>query len=158
MTRDDPPESPTATQHPPPSNRDGKLSPRSRVLLDGAEGSLTQVHQEQPDSFFNFDQADIEYVRARLKVDERGFSLSSFPFRKGIAIVVSVLSAEKLESAAAITDRLVEDVLLNNGCRIQVDRKGLVFYMFPSKKLLLLLGAALVSAEKVFRVIQIILS
>ena len=63
-----------------------------------------------------------------------------------------------VDRAAAITDRLVEDVLLNNGCRIQVDRKGLVFYMFPSKKLLLLLGAALVSAEKVFRVIQIILS
>ncbi len=75
-----------------------------------------------------------------------------------VAVVVAVLSAERLESAAAITDQLVEDVLLNVGYRIQVDRKGLVFYIFPSKKMLLLLGAAFASAEKVYRAIQIFLS
>jgi hypothetical protein len=158
MTSDDPPENPTAKYHPPPSSKKGKLSLKSRVLLDGAEGSLTQVHREQPDSFLNFDEQEVDYIRARLCVQQPGFSLQSLSFKKGIAIVVAILSAERLESAASITDQLVEDVLLNVGCRIQVDRKGMIFYVFPSKKMLLLLGAALASAEKVFRVIQVILS
>lgn len=53
MISDDPPEDSRATKHPPPSDEKGKLSTKSRVLLDGAEGSLTQVHREQPDSFLN---------------------------------------------------------------------------------------------------------
>lgn len=158
MRCDDPPEDSTATEHPPPSGREGKLSSRSRVLLDGAEGSLTQVRREQPDSCFNFDEADIRYVRQRLALQQPGLTLRSFSFQKGVAIVVAILSTEKLESAAAITDQLVEDVLLNIGYRLQADRSGFVLYMYPSKRMLLLLGAALASAEKVYRVIQVILS
>ena len=143
---------------PPPLANRGTLSRKGQVLLTGARGTIDQVRQEEPDPFRNFSPEDIDFLRERLALRRKGWNLKSIPYKGGITIVVAKIRKAKQRTAALLTDQLILDVALNSGYRFQYDEECFLVMVYPSKRLLVLLAAVLLSADKAVKLIQEILS